>query len=148
MQIHYGYTQPIAPGNWLSNRKDYKWGFKISRKGQIQGKNPKGRVGWCLGGVPKKSSQIGKKPPQNRPHCFGVMPTITIGSGVSELSPKPCHPPFTPATGVQIPLGTPIRVNGRQRNWRPFFMPRIPCGTTEACAPLAHSKRPEHIEIR
>ena len=46
----------------------------------------------------KKCSQIGKKPPQNRPHCFGAVPTIIIVSDVSELSPKPCHPPFTPAT--------------------------------------------------
>jgi len=54
---------------------------------------------------PKKCSQIGKKPPQNRLHCFGSMPAIIIVSDVSELSTKPCHPPFTPATGVQIPLG-------------------------------------------
>ena len=55
----------------------------------------------------KKWSQIGKKPPQNRPHRFGAVPVIIIVSDVSELSPNPCHPPFTPATGVQIPLGTP-----------------------------------------
>jgi hypothetical protein len=48
----------------------------------------------------KKWSQIGKKPPQNRPHCFGAVPVIIIVSDVSELSAKPCHPPFTPATGV------------------------------------------------
>jgi hypothetical protein len=55
----------------------------------------------------KKCSQIGKKPPQNRPHCFGAVPAIIIVSDVSELSTKPCHPPFTPATGVKIPLGPP-----------------------------------------
>ena len=55
----------------------------------------------------KKCSQIGKKPSQNRPHRFGAMPAIIIVSDVSELSPKPCHPPFTPTTGVQIHLGTP-----------------------------------------
>ena len=32
-----------------------------------------------------------------------------------------CWEPFTPATGVQIPLGTPIKINGRQAVWRPFF---------------------------
>jgi hypothetical protein len=52
----------------------------------------------------KKCSQIGKKPPQNRLHRFSAMSIFVIVSGDLGLFPKPCHPLFTPATGVQIPL--------------------------------------------
>jgi len=52
-----------------------------------------------------KKIQVRKEGPvflliSERPHCFGVVPAIIIVSEGSELSPKPCHPPFTPATSA------------------------------------------------
>jgi len=67
------------------------------------------------------------------------VPVIIIVSDVSELSAKPCHPPFTPATGVQIPLGTPIRILRPSITLTAFF-----CCRRER--PLSWKFYPEFVE--
>jgi hypothetical protein len=55
-------------------------------------------LGGAWGGFAEKMLPNREKPSQNRPHCSGSVPVIIIVSDVSIIIPKPCHPPFTPAT--------------------------------------------------